>query len=381
MTPVRLVLRFLYLLIGFYLMWRIPSFARRRSKSSSRTRPEWPKPSVIVPARNEAMTITCLLDSLSAQSRRPREMIVVDDDSSDHTGEIAAAMGASVVRSGAVPDGWTGKTWALWQGVQRATGRVLVFLDADTWLDPDGLASIIAEYQRKGGLVSVQPFHVTLEAYEQLSAFFNIVQLAAMGAFTLHGNALQPNTAFGPCVVCSADDYLSVGGHQHEVVRGAILEDIPLARLFREHGHSVSLYGGRGALSYRMYPGGLSDLVEGWSKGFATGAASVSIVFLALVVAWITGCYSSSVSLFRGLVPPVAPDIGIRAAVYALYAAQVWWMLRRIGRFRWWTTAFFPLPLLFFGIIMVRSMIMIHVLRRVTWRGRTVEPIDTRTGR
>ena len=377
----RLILRFVYLLIGFYLMWSIPAFASRRGKGSGRTRLQWPKLSVLVPARNEAARIPRLLDSLSGQSHGPHEIIVVDDHSSDHTGEIAAEMGAKVILSDAVPSGWTGKTWALWQGAQRASGDIFVFLDADTWLEPDGLASIIEEYEEKGGLLSVQPFHVTRRPYEQLSAFFNIVQMASMGAFTPLRNAIQPRAGFGPCVVCSAGDYLSVGGHRHREVRGAILEDIPLARLFREHGHSVSLYGGRGALSYRMYPGGLSDLVEGWSKGFATGAASISFVYLALVVAWITGCFSTSVALFRGLIPPGAPDIGIRVAAYALCAAQVWWMLRRIGRFRWWATVFFPVPLLFFGIGMLRSMILIHVLRRVTWRGRTVEPIDTGAGR
>lgn len=328
-----LILRLFLWLIGFYLLWRIPSFAKQgRSRDGSATG-RWPRVSVIVPARNEEHRIGRLLRSLADQTQRPQEIIVVDDGSSDGTGDVAQNSGAAVLRGQPLPPGWSGKPWACWQGAQKATGQTVVFLDADTWLEPNGLYRIVGEWAGKGGLVSVQPYHVTRKPYEQLSAFFNMILMAAMNAFTPHGETLQPGGAFGPCLVCGKKDYLALGGHGHEKVRGAVLESIPLAGLFRANGLRVHCYGGRGAIAFRMYPGGLPQLVEGWSKGFGSGAISVRFVFLALTVAWVTGYFSATVALLGALGVPSGGQMLAALLVYSLYALQIWWILRRIGCF------------------------------------------------
>src|SRR5688572_13372129 len=77
--------------------------------------------SIIIPARNEEQNLPTLLRSLAAQSIRPREIIVVDDASTDHTSEIARQHNARVINSQPLPDGWRGKTWACHQGAQTAT--------------------------------------------------------------------------------------------------------------------------------------------------------------------------------------------------------------------------------------------------------------------
>ena len=97
-----------------------------------------------------------------------------------------------MLRGEALPEGWAGKPWACWQGAQQAGGDLLLFLDADTWLEPDGLERLVQEYLAQGGLLSVQPFHRVRQLYEELSAFFNIVQIAGMNAFTPLGDRLAP---------------------------------------------------------------------------------------------------------------------------------------------------------------------------------------------
>ena len=87
--------------------------------------------SIIIPARNEETNLPKLLRSLTAQSPQPREIIVVDDASTDRTAEVAQQFGARVIRSLPLPNGWRGKTWACHQGAQVATGEMLLFLDAD----------------------------------------------------------------------------------------------------------------------------------------------------------------------------------------------------------------------------------------------------------
>jgi 4,4'-diaponeurosporenoate glycosyltransferase len=76
--------------------------------------------SIIIPARNEEHNIPTLLRSIAAQSVRPREIIVVDDGSTDRTAALARQLGATVMASQPLPDGWRGKTWACHQGAQVA---------------------------------------------------------------------------------------------------------------------------------------------------------------------------------------------------------------------------------------------------------------------
>ena len=366
----RLAAAVVFLLIGAFLLWNVRSVTRHRREARGTDRPDRLKVSVIIPARNEAERITPLLESLQRQSAPPHEVLVVDDESIDDTTRIARALGATVISGQALPEGWSGKPWACWQGVQQSTGDALLFLDADTWLEPAGLESLTGALHDKGGLVTVQPYHVTVKAYEQLSAIFNIVVVAGMNAFTPLSRWWKPRGGFGPCAIVGRDDYLATGGHS--AVKGAVLENLEMAKVFRRAGLPIACYGGRGAISFRMYPGGFGQLFEGWSKGFASGAAGIALLPLILTVAWVWGCFSTFSSLIRALAPggelPSLPWLGL----YLLYAAEIYWMLWRIGKFRWWTSALYPVPLVFFAVTMAWSLVQTRLLRRVTWRGRQV---------
>jgi len=373
-----LILAPLFWLVGFFLLWRIPPWSEGAAGGEDPAGESLPRISIVIPARNEERRIPPLLQSLAGQTLTPQQVIVVDDHSSDGTADVARQMGATLLPSETMPAGWNGKPWACWQGAQHSTGEVLIFLDADTWLEPAGLEKIVRVYLRRGGLLTVQPYHVTYKPYEQLSAFFNIVQVAGINAFTALGERIRPSAGFGPCTVCSREEYLLVGGHQG--VRTEILEDIALARLFSRQKLPVTCYGGRGALSFRMYGEGLGQLVEGWSKGMGIGAFSIRPLFLLLTVAWVTGCFIAASALIRSLIAPAWPAIWPPLVIYLAYACQIGWMLGQIGRFRWWVAPLFPIPLLFFALVTLRSVIMTHVLGRVAWRGRTI-PTSRRKGR
>lgn len=303
--------------------------------------------SLIIPARNEAHNLPRLLDSIRAQSAQPLEVIVVDDASTDATAAVAAARGATVVSSLALPDGWRGKPWACHQGARAAKGSLLLFLDADCWFEPGGLDAILRQFQ--GGAFSVCPHHRTEKPYEELSACFNLIMVASTAG---HG-------LFGPMLLIDRASYDRTGGHGE--VKGRVLENLRLASIYRAAGIPVSSMTGRGMLSFRMYPEGLASLVEGWTKGFASGAAETPRAAVILVALWISGLMISLIAL---------PFSLWSALLYLAFALQFGILLRRVGSFCWLTALLYPVPLLFYLAVFVRS------LRRsgkaVTWKGREI---------
>jgi 4,4'-diaponeurosporenoate glycosyltransferase len=281
----------------------------------------------------------------------PREIIVVDDGSSDGSSDIARSFGATVVVSEPLPDGWRGKTWACHQGAQTAAGQWLLFVDADTWFEPDGLARILAGYTE--GAYSTGPYHFVPSASEQLSLFFNLNMTAGT----------VPDGLFGQMLLVERSRYERVGGHQ--TVQGRILENFWLAGQFRAAGIPVRSVTGRGAFSFRMYPHGLGELIEGWTKGFASGAGQTPRGILLLTVAWMNGLILVPLGwLFTG------GGLGW-GFLYLLCVAQVAGLSRLVGSFHWLTALLYPVPLVFFFVIFTRSMLRSG--KSVRWKGREIK--------
>jgi 4,4'-diaponeurosporenoate glycosyltransferase len=335
--------------------------------------------SVIIPARNEEHNLPTLLGSIASQSVKPLEVIVVDDGSTDRTAEVARQHGARVIASKPLPEGWRGKTWACHQGAQAATGDLWLFLDADTWFEPEGLGQVLAAYsggeaatrespalcasgemrrsaetppRRPGGALSIGPFHAVRRVYEDLSLFFNFNMTVGT----------VPDGLFGQMLLVDCESYRQVGGH--EAVKGRTLENFFLARQFRAAGLLAGSATGRGVLAFRMYPGGLGELIEGWTKGFASGAGQTPRGVLFLVVGWMIGLMLAPIGW------AVTGDGLAWGAAYLLCAGQVHRLSRRIGAFRWFTALLYPVPLIFFFAVFARSAMRSG--KSVTWKGREI---------
>ncbi|MBD3241889.1 MAG: glycosyltransferase [Chitinivibrionales bacterium] len=350
--------------IGVYLLWRIPQCTGRRDGADEAGC------TVIIPARNEAANLPRLLDSLKPQLAAPDEIIVVNDHSTDATAAVAAARKVKVIKSKPRPEGWTGKTWACWQGAQAARNALLLFVDADTWFAPGAFGRMVATVQRTGGLVSVQPYHCMQKPYERLSALFNLMIVMGVNAFRFGRVNRAPAGSFGPCILCRRDDYFAVGGHAR--VRGWVLENLRLGRLFQDAGLGIRCYGGARTLFFRMYPNGLRDLIDGWSKGIASGAAYTPPAIMALILGWITGAFGAAILTAAVVWSGSRAERRSALTLYALYAAQLYWMLRRIGNFGVVACLLFPLHLVFFTLMYLRSFVAVFVRREVKWKGRAV---------
>jgi 4,4'-diaponeurosporenoate glycosyltransferase len=309
-----------------------------------------PTVSIIVPARNEEHNLPTLLRSIASQPLKPREILVVDDGSTDRTAEFARRLGATVIASQSLPDGWRGKTWACHQGSKIATGELLLFLDADTWFEPDGLARALFGYT--SGAFSVGPYHAVRQPYEDLSLFFNFNMTAGT----------VPKGLFGQILLVDRESYRRIGGH--ETVRGRILENFWLAGVFSAAGIPVRSVAGRGVCSFRMYPNGLGELIRGWTKGFASGAGQTPRETLFLIVAWMIGLMLAPLGWL------VTGDCLHWGVVYLLCAAQVRWFSRKVGAFSLLSALLYPLPLVFFFFVFFWSAMRSG--KRVKWKGREI---------
>jgi len=269
------------------------------------------------------------------------------------------------------PEGWVGKTWACSQGASISSGEIFVFLDADTVLDNNGIKSIMETYNEKDGVLSIQPYHKMRDLYEQLSAFFNIIVMAGIGAFSVLGRRIKPIGLFGPVVVMKRQYYLDSGGH--DKVKGEILDDVAFGSELQKKGVQVHCLGGKNTISFRMYPNGIRELINGWSKGFAMGAAKTSTPLLILIVFWIAGSIGTTRSLIEAIAATNNVQIAISGGLHILYALQIYWMLVRIGNFKFYTALFYPIPMAFFVMVFTYSFVRIFIARNVQWKGRKVD--------
>ena len=343
--------------IGCWLLWSVRGLTGVVPRPAS--------VSVVVPARDEESTVGELLASLPPGT----DVVVVDDESTDATAAVASAGGAGVVAAGQPPEGWVGKSWACARGAAVTSGEVLVFADADVRFGRGALAAVVGEVEAEGGLVSVQPFHRPVRPAERLAQLFNIVGFAGTDAGSPLGRVAGARGAFGPVLATRRADYLAVGGHA--AVRSSIVEDMALAARYRSAGLPVTVRAGEDAVWFRMYPAGLRQLVEGFTKNIAAGAGGVRRVTVLLVVAWLTLLVQASVAPVRAVVDGDGREWVVAGVLYLAVAAQVWWMGRRLGRFGALTSLAFPVSTALFLAVFARSVWAVG-RGSVSWRGRLV---------
>jgi 4,4'-diaponeurosporenoate glycosyltransferase len=345
------------LVTGFLLLWRIPTIPKSQTLEEASA-----DVSVIIPARNEEANLPALLTSLMSSQPRPAEVIVVDDGSTDNTASIATAFGATVITSTSPEPGWRGKNWALHHGTLAATRGTLLFLDADTRFAEGGFGRTISFFRSlpPETALSLLPFHTTLEPYEELSLFFNLLMAIGAGGF----GGLDRPRLFGQSLLIHRETYLRAGGHA--AVRHHILENLHLALHIRAVNGQPQTVSGRGTLFIRMFPHGITQLRESWEKAFVSGAGVTSTSVLLLSIYWLSA--AATVLLL------VLVDVGsarlIALSLYVAFAAQIAWLSRQIGTFRIATALLYPIPLLFYFIIFGRSAWLQYTQRPVAWKGR-----------
>src|SRR5260221_6562621 len=257
-----------------------PSHARLRSASPPAT--ETGKTvSIIVPARDEALNIRRCVTSLLEQDYDNYEVIVVDDASSDGTGEILDEIARThphadrlwVLRLRDLPEGWAGKPHALHRGVQEAHGHWLLFTDADTWHAPGALRfALTRAMQEDVDLLS-------LGTTQELPGFWNKVMMpmAYLGISMQYPPKLvnDPTSpvaiANGQYILLRRAVYDILGGYARPDLRNTLVDDRDLAYIVKATGFRLLFVDGRDYVHVHMYRS-LRETWHGWRKNVFLGS-------------------------------------------------------------------------------------------------------------
>jgi glycosyltransferase involved in cell wall biosynthesis len=225
--------------------------------------------SAIIPARNEERSIAQAVISVAEQPE-VREIVVVNDQSSDGTGEILRRLAAEhpklrVVEAGPLPAGWAGKNHAAWLGAQKAAGDWLLFTDADAVHLPGSTARALAEGKSSGAdLVSYSPGQEMHTWWERALIPFIFCRLSQLYSYAAINDPDSPAAAAnGQYLLIRRNVYERIGGH--EAVREEVLEDVALARLAKSAGFRLHFGPGDQICRVRMYSS-FRAMWEGWSK-------------------------------------------------------------------------------------------------------------------
>lgn len=354
---------FLFLLTVVISLVSIFATSRRILRISENTDQKNHSISIIIPARNEEKNIGKILTLLQEQTVPPHEIVVVDDNSSDKTSQIARSFQKVKVLElkEDPPKGWVGKSWAIWNGFLCSTGNILIFMDADVEPGKRTVEVLIQKYEKYGGLISVWPYQRFESFYEHFTAVFNI--LVIYGSNTLGFPKRIPSGSFGPVILTSRKDYEYTGGHQ--AIKDSVLEDIKLGRLYVGKGLQVTNFLGNGIIKFRMYPSGFKQLFEGFSKNMSSGATSGGTVTFLLFLLWMAGYYSSFSSLDL--------SVGYSVIRYLTLSFFFYLLLKRTGDYRWYDALLYPLHFLFFIVVFLYSLYQTIIVKKVSWKGRKID--------
>ena len=238
---------------------------------------ELPAVSVLIPARNEELSIGAAVTSVLASKGVELEVVVLDDGSTDRTAEIVRGFGDGRVRlerAPSLPAGWNGKQHACWTLAGLSRHEVLCFLDADVRLGPYAVAATVSELERhQVELVSGFPRQETRTFLEWL--LLPLIHFVLLGFLPMVGERWGRSAGFaagcGQFMMVRKEAYMAAGGHA--AIRTTMHDGLLLPQRMRAEGFRTRVYDLSRDAVCRMYRTA-GEVWRGLSKNATEGMAA-----------------------------------------------------------------------------------------------------------
>lgn len=256
----------IYTIISFK---RLPKLESINQQQDAIIRDEFPKVSVILPARNEEKYIAKCLDSLLNQSYPNFEIVAINDSSSDRTDEIIQRyhiLNSKVVAINAESkqeEGWIGKNWACYQGYLNSTGEIFLFTDADT-VHSRSIMSLAVTYLIKQNLDALTAIPRILSEEDILVKItlplLWTLSYAKYSALRANNPKSKTGYLFGSFFILTRKTYEAVG--THKAVKSEIVEDGALGRKVKEEKFKLKVVRGESYVE-AIWARDLNTLLDG----------------------------------------------------------------------------------------------------------------------
>lgn len=334
--------------------------------------------SVLIPARNEEKNIAACLESVLQQDYPNIEFWVLDDQSSDRTAEIVKEYSRKDRRLGLIegkplPAGWLGKHWACSQLAEHSKGEYLLFLDADTRLQPRAVSHAMnALLHERLDLLSVVPKEIVVSWGERLIqpfflwAVYTVLPLGIARKVQLDWLTFS----IGQFMLFNRKAYVEIGGHA--AVRSDAVDDLALGRRIVRRGFRWWLADGTTQVECRMYHS-LRQVIEGFSKNYFA-AFRYNLLIYGFVFTWLF------IVFWEPLIVLLLHSIGLRPEYFPLEKAGlatalslfIWGLVYARLKFPLYLALFYPLTVLLNSLIAVRSLYL-TLSGKSTWKDRQLE--------
>ncbi|MBP1666432.1 MAG: glycosyl transferase family 2 [Bacteroidetes bacterium] len=256
--------------------------------------------SVLIPARNEENNIVNILTDLINQDHENVEIIVFNDQSEDNTAAIVNSFiekdkRITLINSEGLPEGWLGKNYACHKLSENATGKYLLFLDADVRVGNKLLDNAVSFTRKHNtGLISIFPKQIIISLGEKITVPNMNFILVTLLPLILVRKSRFPSLAAanGQFMFFRSDIYRII--HPHKLMKGNMIEDISIAREFKKQGIKIACLLGDDKITCRMYRG-FHEAVNGFSKNvieFFGGSFIMALLF------WLVTTFGFAVILF-----------------------------------------------------------------------------------
>lgn len=332
--------------------------------------------SILVPARNEAQNLPVLLQNIRLQDYSNYELLILDDDSSDETATIVEHFSQSensckLIVGEPLPADWFGKNWACHQLAQQATGKYLLFIDADVQLRPGLISSVLTQMKTKNlSLLSVFNDQITTSLGEKLVVplmhYLLLTLLPLKMVYTSKDHKVA--AASGQCMCFESQTYLAYLFHKQ--AKKEVTEDIRIMQMAKKQGLKAAAFLANGFIWCRMYRS-YKESILGFSKnlmaGFGDSALLTSLFVVLVSVGYLSFFSQELIAIFTG---STLPFLFYSSILFLIISIRI--MVSILSNQNIITNLLFhPLQ-----IITMMILLLISIYKRITnsnrWKGRLI---------